>query len=904
MDLTRIGRLIKARWWVLVLVAALGAIPAVVITSRRNDAIQPVFQASQTITFTQDEEDRTGEGLSSAVEAAQLDAEEANEESLARLGGAASITGDTEEGILTFQVFAGEKEAATGELRDMVRSYRQAEGNAATQAAEETQAELADLQTRLEEITDQIADIDAQLAEDPDVVGEREELQEQINALEDRLGDLRVETILGPTQNPLSEEERTPEDVEAEVAEVEAALDELNAQLDDLPAEGEAPQSAEQVERQLLEEQYQAILEQYTTLATADPEDELSFGTAVTEDVTPEPANLLINGLLGAVAGLLLGLAVLIIADRIRRPVWTTSDLDAVPALGEVPARTPITGGRRPWYSTVRRSPRKQAVQALRAAIDGRARQRHLALGFTGMDVSSRDAHALAADYAMSLATAGQRVLLVDGDFAHPSDLPEYDGQGPSLSDVIDPMARDNTAVPGFVEWALSESTETGPGLRAIPVGVGLDDPADAVAGRRAVQLIDAAQERFDAVVVAVGAVSDPTTQTLLYDVDQTVVCIRPGTSTESAVEEMYRDLSSRGVSVLGATLIAPELRGLRGMFKRMGGRGERAPRVPDVIVEPSPPPLPTAAPTRSVPPIAMPEPEPEPVGALATSSAGALTGRRLLEAPGGLEPEVGEVDEGASPLLAEVLDGVDVRRGQLEDELYAQVLAVLTGAGTETGEPAPQVNRDGFIPLVDIKDHPTIGELVVQRLGAALDAASQRALDRELATVLGALNGAEGIDEWARRSFFTRHVADTEQHPDVWQIRSREGTFEALVPAVQCTREHLDELRTGMLHTQIDGLNRQLRSAVQAGRSDEVDELDAAVKELRTLDITLGWLYEGTTPEARIRYPWRGDRNQPQGWAPEFSEGIRPNLAPMQRLGLLAAPVLSWDELSALAAE
>ena len=56
-------------------------------------------------------------------------------------------------------------------------------------------------------------------------------------------------------------------------------------------------------------------------------------------------------------------------------------------------------------------------------------------------------------------------------------------------------------------------------------------------------QLIDAAQERFDAVVVAVGAVSDPTTQTLLYDVDQTVMCIRPGTSTESAVEEMYRDL-------------------------------------------------------------------------------------------------------------------------------------------------------------------------------------------------------------------------------------------------------------------------------------------------------------------------------------------------------------------------
>ncbi len=124
------------------------------------------------------------------------------------------------------------------------------------------------------------------------------------------------------------------------------------------------------------------------------------------------------------------------------------------------------------------------------------------------------------------------------------------------------------------------------------------------------------------------------------------------------------------------------------------------------------------------------------------------------------------------------------------------------------------------------------------------------------------------------------------------------------MVPAVQCTRDHLDDLRTGMLHTQIDGLNRQLRGAVQTGRNDDVDELDAQVKELRTFDITLGWLYEGTTPEARIRYPWRGDRNQPQGWAPELSEGIRPNLAPLQRLGLLAAPVLSWDELSALAGE
>ena len=142
MDLKRIGRLIKARWWVLVLVAALGAIPAVVITSRRNDAIQPVFQSTRTVTFTQGEADRTGDGLSSAVEAAQIDAEEANEEALARLGGAASITGDTQEGTLTFQVFARDQETARQELNGIVRAYRQAGRDEETQAAQEKQEEL------------------------------------------------------------------------------------------------------------------------------------------------------------------------------------------------------------------------------------------------------------------------------------------------------------------------------------------------------------------------------------------------------------------------------------------------------------------------------------------------------------------------------------------------------------------------------------------------------------------------------------------------------------------------------------------------------------------------------------------------------------------------------------------
>jgi hypothetical protein len=241
----------------------------------------------------------------------------------------------------------------------------------------------------------------------------------------------------------------------------------------------------------------------------------------------------------------------------------------------------------------------------------------------------------------------------------------------------------------------------------------------------------------------------------------------------------------------------------------------------------------------------------------------------------------------------------------KLDDYLYTTTLETILGDRSEQmAGPAAEVRTQPFTPLIRIKDWPTLGTIVLRRLQTGLDAPSARTLEKELVAELDypAADAAAAIDTWARERFFSRHVELTDRNPDIWHLKSSHGTFQALVDATSCTRASIEQLRIGMLSDLIEVFNRRLRSAVEAGREAEIAEVDARLKELRTFHIALGWLDEGTTPDARIFYPWREAGAQPAGWHPQFSEGIRPNIAPIQRLGLLSAPVLSGEELQTFA--
>ncbi len=244
-----------------------------------------------------------------------------------------------------------------------------------------------------------------------------------------------------------------------------------------------------------------------------------------------------------------------------------------------------------------------------------------------------------------------------------------------------------------------------------------------------------------------------------------------------------------------------------------------------------------------------------------------------------------------------------------METTIYQIVQGFSGAAGTQRFDPGiREVTKYGFVPLVRIKGHKTLGSRVLDSLHDGLDDEGRRRLQSDLISYFSVEPGgrtsdrvATAINHWTAEHFFTRHLAQTGREPEIWHLSSPAGTFQALTHYKRATKERIDLLRAEILRRQLDTLNRHLKTATKNKKAAQIRRLEDQIKDVRTFDIALGWLFEGTTPNARIWYPWKPPEQQPQGWDPNFDEGIRANVAPLQRLGLLVQDVLTEEELVAL---
>jgi hypothetical protein len=187
---------------------------------------------------------------------------------------------------------------------------------------------------------------------------------------------------------------------------------------------------------------------------------------------------------------------------------------------------------------------------------------------------------------------------------------------------------------------------------------------------------------------------------------------------------------------------------------------------------------------------------------------------------------------------------------------------------------------QGGFLPLHEVKGYQSVGTVLASEFRAHL--------------------GAK-LGTWLANEYFERHIRATNYEPTVWHLTSRHQTVQVLVDAARLSRECIDDLRGTVVERALGTLERNLKSAVRTGKGDAVEQLGEQLSDARTFEIALGWLYEGTTPNARLVYPSRLPDQQPHGWNPVWTEGVKPNIAPLQRLGLLAAPVLTKEELQSL---
>lgn len=250
-----------------------------------------------------------------------------------------------------------------------------------------------------------------------------------------------------------------------------------------------------------------------------------------------------------------------------------------------------------------------------------------------------------------------------------------------------------------------------------------------------------------------------------------------------------------------------------------------------------------------------------------------------------------------------------------VEDESYEDlanfmvetVAGLLTDPpnGSEFSNDALLAAQSGYLPLHEVKGHETVGTVLANEFRTQLGAKLGNRLTTESAWVLSEGFGATGLtltlDEWLSDEFFKRHLEATDYEPTVWHLSSRHGTVQILVDSARLNRDCIDDLRGSVVQRTIDALERNLKSAVRAGKSDAVERIGEQLTDARTFEIALGWLYEGTTPNARLIYPSMLPHQQPRGWNPIWSEGVKPNIAPLQRLGLLASPVLTDEELESL---
>jgi len=223
-------------------------------------------------------------------------------------------------------------------------------------------------------------------------------------------------------------------------------------------------------------------------------------------------------------------------------------------------------------------------------------------------------------------------------------------------------------------------------------------------------------------------------------------------------------------------------------------------------------------------------------------------------------------------------------------------------------------VDTEGIILLTPGTGKETFIELFRRFLDEEFGTENGPKVESEAKQILGWKQGDEWgrqtpttLERWFEREFFKRHVSQFKRRPIAWHLTSSRGAFQAVVYYHKFDKNGLTLLRARYVRETLDTLRQELGKAQAAGTDRQalakVADLEAKIIEVQDFDVQLQKLLEGRDREARIWCPWKKMEEQPLGWDPDINDGVRVNIAPVQRLGLLAAPVLSAKDLKSLLA-
>jgi hypothetical protein len=209
---------------------------------------------------------------------------------------------------------------------------------------------------------------------------------------------------------------------------------------------------------------------------------------------------------------------------------------------------------------------------------------------------------------------------------------------------------------------------------------------------------------------------------------------------------------------------------------------------------------------------------------------------------------------------------------------------------------------EDGIVPFIDVSGQTALLDRIHGELGKIFPARDVNEVEVEIVNELKrkvkGYDRVDGVREWLENVYFAYHTSLYKNRPIFWHISSKQGkgpaAFSALVHYHRFDKDGMAKLRGIYLREAIGVFRRESALADQAGRADDRLEWQAKVEEAEELDRRLQRVQEGFHQggeDFRILTPWKAEAERPKGWDPDINDGVKVNIEPLQRAGVLRIP-------------
>ena len=213
------------------------------------------------------------------------------------------------------------------------------------------------------------------------------------------------------------------------------------------------------------------------------------------------------------------------------------------------------------------------------------------------------------------------------------------------------------------------------------------------------------------------------------------------------------------------------------------------------------------------------------------------------------------------------------------------------------------EADEDGIVPVMSVAGETSLADRVHHQLEILFPTLDVGHVEAEIANELKAsakgYRRTTGIAEWLESAFFQFHCSMYKNRPIFWHIASRQGTspcaFSALVHYHRFDKNRMAQLRGQYLRDAMETCRREAALADKDRRTSARQDWQARLEEAQELDRRLQHVQEGYhdgpdggDTDYRILTPWKAPDERPNGWEPDLDDGVKVNIAPLQKAGVL----------------